>query len=119
MALSYGQKWAIYLLLGEHSGTGATKSEFAAKVDTLKSGGLSLHDAVVKAAQQDVSTGITSADFAEPLKTLGAQDLRKSLALNASSPGVKGLYIPNGTTCPPSDAQAKIVSALNTMQPPQ
>ncbi len=117
MALSYGQKWAMYLLLAEHSGAGATKSAFGLKVDNFHKGGKSLQDAVIAAANEDIGKGITSADFAAPLPTLNAQDLRKSLALTASSPGAVGFYIPTGTSCPPSEVQDNIVANLSNMKP--
>jgi hypothetical protein len=119
MALSYGQKWAMYLLLAEHSGTGATKSAFRVNVDNNMRSGKSVQDAVIAAANEDIGTGITSADFAAPLKTLNAEDLRNSLALNASSPKDVSLYIPNGTTCPPSLVQKSIVASLSKMQAPK
>ena len=112
MAITYGEKWAIYLLLAQHSGTVGTKSEFRTRVEDYFHGGtgLSLQDAVVKAAQEEVSPAITNGDIGA-LQSLDAPDLRNNLGMAAS------FYIPGSGSCPPGPAQSKIIGALKTIQP--
>lgn len=121
MALTYGQRWAMYLLLMQHDGdTPDSKSQFRTDVETDYNT-MSYHDAVVKEAKSQISSTIQDGDIGTDIPSLGASDLRTALGLNDGY-----FYIPGSNPCPdtatvngnPFDHQKAIVTALLGMPDP-
>jgi len=97
-SLTYGQKWAIYLLLAEHAGMRGTKSQFRRTIeDYVKNHKLPLRDAVEKAAREQIDPNIEVGSIG-PLQSLAAEDLRAALLFDG------GVYDPNMGPCPDGPA---------------
>jgi len=92
MALNYGTKWAIYMLLGKHTGTKGVQSKFRTTVGQYVDQQMSITDAVTKAAQEQIDPTIQAGDI-QPLQTTTADDLRVAL-------GLDDYYDPTQGDCP-------------------
>ena len=105
MALTYGQQWAIYMLLAQHDGVDGIKSQFRTDVENLMvQRGMAPRDAVIQTAQASLANTIRPADFG-PIPSLAAEDLRTGLGMGIA------FYIPGSGTCP--DAPVSAGQTLN------
>jgi hypothetical protein len=119
MALQYGTSWAIYLLLQTHQGNQGLQSRFKSTVDAYVNQGMSNHDAVVQATQEQIDLSVQPRDIG-PLQTLTAEDLRSGLGIDED-------YDPTSGDCPNGqdvgggvilDHQKAIANALVAMTGP-
>lgn len=119
MALKYGTRWAIYMLLAKHTGLHGLQSQFRTTVGRYVNQGMSNHDAVVKAAKEQIDGTIQAGDIG-PLQTLTAEDLRQDLGmlLTYYDPSVGDC--PNGSSVGSAkvDHQKAIANALVAMTGP-
>ncbi len=104
MAITYGARWAIYLLTGEHKTAaavpagiqpGLSVSHFKQKVLAYNGANADMVPALTRAAQEDMDPGIVAADFRAPLQNFSAESLRYSLNLDGGA-----YYDPGQGTCP-------------------
>ncbi len=117
MALKYGTQWAIYLLLAKHTGLHGLQSQFRTTVGRYVNQGMSNHDAVVKAAQEQLDTTIQATDIG-PLQTLTAEDLRQDLGISGYDPSLGDCPNGSGAGAAKVDHQKAIANALVAMTGP-
>jgi hypothetical protein len=119
MALSYGQRWAIYLLMAQHTGAGpGLRSHLRHAADDYVAAGRPYRDALLQAVTDQVTHGVTAGDIGL-LATFNGVDLRSALGLDA-------YYDPTLGDCPGpatiggvvKDTQPNIVAAISGATPP-
>jgi hypothetical protein len=118
MALNYGTKWAIYMLLGKHTGAKGLQSQFATTVGKYITQGMTNQAAVVRATQEQLDPRVQAGDIGA-LQTLTADDLRPALGLAALYDSTQG-DCPNGSGNGANkvDHQKAIANALVAMTGP-
>lgn len=121
MALSYGQKWAVYMLMGTHPSTGEDgKSQLRVSVEQAAGGSADLSGALTDAVNQQLGFKLAPGSIAPLPANFTAHQLRNSLGFAHDD------YDPNLGPCPGftndaakserMDNQLAIAQALVAMQ---
>ena len=105
MALGNGQKWALYLLMGQHSNTVDGKSHFRTTVEANTPPGTDYKPAFVAAAQAlDGAGGIDGNDIGN-MPNLDRLTIRNALAMDP--------YPEGAGPCPDAGHEGTIYSTLS------
>lgn len=124
MALTYGMKWTIYMLMATHPTTANNdgKSQLRADLEAAAGASPDLRPALVNTVNAKIGLAISTADLPKPLPpNFSAKQLRDALGFGDNEYDPTMGPCPNGTTLPDGstfDHQLGIANAILNLKGP-